>query len=65
MPVPVVTFDPVEGSLRIDLSPTCGISVDYPRGLPPSFSIYKAGQELAPDDLDRKLFCELVARALR
>ena len=60
MPAPVVRFDPVEGSLRIDLSPTCGISVDYPRGLPPSFSIYKAGREMAPDDLDRKLFCDLV-----
>ena len=31
---PVVKFNPVAGSLRIDLSPGCGISVDYPRNMP-------------------------------
>ena len=62
---PVVKFDPVAGSLKIDLSPQCAISIDYPRNLPPTFSLYRGQTELAPDDISRKQFCELVSRALR
>ena len=62
---PVVKFDPVAGSLKIDLSPQCAVSVDYLRNAPPSFSIYRAGIELAPDDIDRKAFLEMIGQALR
>ena len=61
---PAVKFDPVAGSLRIDLSPGCAISVDYPRNIPPTFSVYRAGIELAPDDVSRQEFCALVSKAL-
>ena len=64
MPAPVVRFDPVAGSLRIDLSAQCAVSIDYPRNMPPTFSVYRAGIELAPDDVSRQEFCRLIGKAL-
>ena len=61
---PTVKFDPVEGSLWIALSSHCAISIHYPRNLPPTFSVYREGRELAPDDVSRQEFCALVSKAL-
>ena len=46
MPVPTVSFDPAEASLRVDLSPTFGISVSFPKGnkSEPTFSVHTAGR---------------------
>ena len=43
MPVPTVSFDPAEASLRVDLSPTFGISVSFPKGnkSEPTFSVHR------------------------
>ena len=67
MPVPTVSFDPAEASLRVDLSPTFGISVSFPKGnkSEPTFSVHRGPIEYAPDDLSRSQFCDLVNRALR
>ena len=64
MKQPVVKFDP-EGSLRVDLSPLCAVSIDYPRKeMSPTVSIYRAGQELDPETIGRQGFCALISKAL-
>ena len=64
MKQPVVKFDP-EGSLRVDLSPLCAVSIDSPRKeMSPTVSIYRAGQELDPETIGRQGFCALISKAL-
>jgi len=57
-------FDPAAGSLRVNLSPDCAISLEFPKVGSPSTSIWRGTTELAPDDLNRAQFLALVRDAL-
>jgi hypothetical protein len=51
--------------LKINLSPDCAISLEFPKVGSPSTSIWRGTTELAPDDLNRAQFVALVGEALK
>jgi hypothetical protein len=64
MGTPAIVFDVSEGSLRVNLSPDCAISLEFPKVGSPSTSIWRGTTELCPDDLSRAQFLALVREAL-
>ena len=65
MGTPAVVFNPIDASLRVNLSPEIAISVEWPKVGSPSTSIWRGTTELAPDDLNRAQFVALVTGALK